>query len=63
VAYVEEQLREPEHLRAWIQELSHRKEVEIMDELRFRTAGFFERHSRPHWLGGEVVGGYGVSGM
>lgn len=56
VAYVEGQLCEPEAFARRVQELSHQKERESMDELRFKDSRVFERHSQPHWLGGEIVG-------
>ena len=56
IAYVLEQLSNPEAFVAKVNELYSQPEAESEDVLHFRDGRVFERRSRPHRVDGEIVG-------
>jgi signal transduction histidine kinase/CheY-like chemotaxis protein len=54
--FISEQLKNPDHFRAAVRDISTRPEIETFDVLEFRDGRVFERYSRPQRVGTTVVG-------
>jgi PAS domain S-box-containing protein len=55
-SFIASQLKTPDPFWQSLEKLSHQPEMESYDILELKDGRVFERHARPHWLGGKVVG-------
>src|SRR5207244_11230545 len=55
-AWIVEQLADPEAFLTKVQDLYARPEAESYDVIDFLDGRTFDRHSKPQWVDGEVVG-------
>jgi adenylate cyclase len=56
IAFVQNQLKDPQAFQERIQSLYEQPEAESYDLLEFQDGKFFERYSQPQWLGDQIIG-------
>ncbi len=56
LAFLQEQLKQPEGFLARIQELYKSPELKSFDILELKNGRIFERYTQPQWLGEKIVG-------
>ncbi|MCY7386067.1 MAG: PAS domain S-box protein, partial [Microcoleus sp. CAN_BIN18] len=56
IAFVQNQLKDPQTFQERIESLYEQPEAESYDLLEFEDGRFFERYSEPQWLGDKIIG-------